>query len=131
MVDTFLAGSSNERRRYRRWSAEAKRAICLETRAPGVSVAQVAQRHSLNANLIFKWLRDPRFAPRAVLEAAPVFLPVQLRDGEVPTAPSVVPSEGDSLGRVEIVLAGGHRLTACGAFDGEAVARLLAVLVRT
>jgi len=130
MVDTFVAGSLSDRRRYRRWSLEAKRAICLETRAPGVSVAQVAQRHSLNANLIFKWLRDPRFAPGAVLEAAPVFLPVQLRDGEVPTAPSVVPSEGDSFGRVEIVLAGGHRLTACGAFDGEAVARLLAVLVR-
>ena len=131
MVDTFVAGSPRERRRYRRWSAEAKRAICLETRAPGVSVAQVAQLHSLNANLIFKWLRDPRFAPGGMLEAAPVFLPVQLPDGEVPMAPSVVPSESGSLGRVEIVLAGGHRLTASGAFDGEAVARLLAVLVRS
>lgn len=131
MVDTFLAGSLSDRRRYRRWSAEAKRAICLETRAPGVSVAQVAQRHGLNANLIFKWLRDPRFAPGGMLDAAPVFLPVQLRDGEVPMVPSIVPSEGDSLGRVEIVLAGGHRLTASGAFDGEAVARLLAVLVRS
>jgi transposase len=127
MVDTFVAGSLSDRRRYRRWSAEAKRAICLETRAPGVSVAQVAQRHSLNANLIFKWLRDPRFAPGGMLEAAPVFLAVQLRDGETPP----VSSDGDGQGRVEIVLAGGHRLTACGAFDGEAVARLLAVLVRS
>jgi transposase len=42
------------RRRYRRWSAEEKRSICRETRAPGVSVAQVARRHGLNANLIFK-----------------------------------------------------------------------------
>ena len=130
MVDTFLAGLSKERRRYRRWSAEAKRAICVETRAPGVSVAQVAQRHSLNANLIFKWLRDPRFAPGALLEAAPVFLPVQLGDGETPPISPVSPA-GDGLGRVEIVLAGGHRLTAFGAFDGEAVARLLAVLVRS
>lgn len=130
MVDTFVAGSLSDRRRYRRWSAEAKRAICLETRGPGVSVAQVAQRHSLNANLIFKWLRDARFAPGGMLEAAPVFLPVQLRDGEVPMEPSVVASESDSRSRVEIVLAGGHRLTASGAFDGEAVARLLAVLVR-
>jgi transposase len=127
MVDTFVAGSLSDRRRYRRWSAEAKRAICLETRVPGLSVAQVAQRHSLNANLIFKWLRDRRFAPGGTLEAAPVFLPVQLRDGETPP----VSSDRDGQGRVEIVLAGGHRLTASGAFDGDAVARLLAVLVRS
>jgi transposase len=132
MVDTLVAGSSKERRRYRRWSAEAKRAICLETRAPGVSMAQVAQRHALNANLIFKWLRDARFAPGGMLEAAPVFLPVQLRAGEAPRALSMVASEGSSSsGRVEIVLADGHRLTASGAFDGDAVARLLAVLVRS
>jgi transposase len=130
MVDTFVAESVSDRRRYRRWSADAKRAICLETRAPGVSVAQVAQRHSLNANLIFKWLRDARFAPGALLEAEPVFLPVQLRDGETPPVSPVSP-DGDNHGRVEIVLAGGHRLTASGAFDGEAVARLLAVLVRS
>jgi hypothetical protein len=42
-----------------------------------------------------------------------------------------VSPDGDNHGRVEIVLAGGHRLTASGAFDGEAVARLLAVLVRS
>ena len=125
-----MAGSPIERRRYRRWSAEAKRAICLETRAPGVSVAQVAQLHSLNANLIFKWLRDARFAPGGKLEVAPLFLPVQLRDGETSLV-SPVSSAGGDHGRVEIVLAGGHRLTASGAFDGDAVARLLAVLMRS
>ena len=47
--------SMPRRRKYRRWSAEEKCSICGETRAPGVSVAQVAQvarRHALNANLI-------------------------------------------------------------------------------
>ena len=126
-MDTLVAGSPKERRRYRRWSAAAKRAICLETCAPGVSVAQL---HALNADLIFKWLRDPRFAPGGKLEAAPVFLPVQLRDGGTPPVSPVSPA-GDGRGRVEIVLAGGHRLTASGAFDGEAMARLLAVLVRS
>ena len=130
MVDTFLAGSAKERRRYRRWSAEAKRSICLETRAPGVSVAQVAQLHAVNANLIFKWLRDPRFASAPMLEAAPVFLPVQLRDdGASEVAAESAAADRD--GQVEVVLASGHRLTACGAFDGEAVARLLTVLVRS
>jgi hypothetical protein len=39
VVDTSLPGSMLRRRRYRRWSAEEKRSICWETRAPGVSVA--------------------------------------------------------------------------------------------
>jgi transposase len=64
------------RRRYRRWDAEEKRSICLQARAPGVSVAQVARRHALNANLIFKWLKDPRLAPADAVEAATVLLPV-------------------------------------------------------
>ena len=50
-------------RQKRFWSEEQKRSICAQTRAPGVSVAQVARRYAMNANLIHKWLRDPRFAP--------------------------------------------------------------------
>ena len=76
-----MPGSMPRRRRYRRWSAEEKRSICRETRAPGVSVAQVARRHALNANLIFKWLKDGRFAPADAVEATPVFLPVEIHGG--------------------------------------------------
>jgi transposase len=32
---------------------------------PGVSVMQVARRYAMNANVIFEWLRDPRYAPGA------------------------------------------------------------------
>ena len=39
-----------------------KHLICAQARVAGVSVAQVARRYSMNANLIQKWLRDPRFA---------------------------------------------------------------------
>ena len=127
MVDTFVAGSPKERRRYRRWSGEAKRAICLETRAPGVSVAQVAQRHALNANLIFKWLRDPRFAPGGMLEGAPVFLPVQLRHADDPRGASEPAIDGRH-GRVEIVLGTGHRVSIEGSFDSAAIAELLKAL---
>jgi transposase len=117
------------RRRYRHWSGEEKRSICRETRAPGVSVAQVARRHGLNANLIFKWLKDPRFAPAAAIEEEPVFLPVEVREDDVPTVPIASPA-GDPRGRVQIVLATGHRMTVEGPFDGEAVGRLLRVLAR-
>ena len=121
------------RRRYRHWSAEEKRSICRETRAPGVSVARVARvarRHALNANLIFKWLKDPRFAPIAAVEGKPVFLPVEVRGDDAPTVPMACPADDPPPGRVQIVLATGHRMTVEGPFDGEAVARLLSILAR-
>ena len=46
------------RQTKRLWSDEEKRSICLQTTAPEVSVAQVARRYALNANMIFKWLRE-------------------------------------------------------------------------
>lgn len=45
------------RRSRRLWSDEEKRSICFQTAAPGVSVAQVARRYAMNANMVFKWLR--------------------------------------------------------------------------
>ena len=56
-----MAGKKGQKKRF--WSDEEKRTICLQTRAPGVSVAQVARRYSMNSNLVFTWLRDPRYAP--------------------------------------------------------------------
>ena len=47
------------------WSDDEKREICTQTRIEGVSVAQVARRYAMNANLIHKWLRDPRFSEHA------------------------------------------------------------------
>ncbi len=94
-----------------------------------MSVAQAARRHGLNANLIFKWLKDPRFAPAAAIEEEPVFLPVEVREGAAPKVPIVSPA-GDHHGPVQIVLATGHRMTVEGPFDGDAVGRLLSILAR-
>ena len=118
------------RGKYRLWSAEEKRSICRQTRAPGVSVAQVARRHALNANLIFKWLKDPRFASVAAVEEKPVFLPVAVREDDTPAIPMASPA-GDLPGRVQIVLATGHRMTVEGPFDENAVGRLLSILARS
>ena len=121
--------SMPRRRRYRRWSAEEKRSICRETRAPNVSVAQVARRHALNSNLIFQWLKDGRFAPADAVEEATVFLPVEIYGAEAPAARIASPAHG-AHGRVEIVLATKHRLFVEGPFDADAVAKLLSVLAR-
>ena len=55
-----MAGKKGQKKRF--WSDDEKRSICGQARMAGVSVAQVARRYSMNANLIHKWLRDSRFA---------------------------------------------------------------------
>jgi len=116
------------RRTKRLWTDEEKRSICVQTTAPDVSVAQVARRYALNANMIFKWLRDARYAPGSAQSAvdAPVFLPVEIvnqtrSDAFRPVLPnSVLP---DCL--LEIEITGGHRLRVSGVYDPEALARLI------
>lgn len=77
-----------------------------ETYAPGVSGSPVARRHDLNANLVFKWRRDPRLAPGANGGSDTVFLPVEVGPLEAPKP--VAPAPG--AGMIEIVLANGQRL---------------------
>ena len=87
-------------------------------------MAQVARRYAVNANLIFKWLRDPRFAPdpAAVPSSADEtrFLPVEIvaetKAPEIATAAS---------NHIEIELAGGHRMRISGGYDPDALARLI------
>ena len=115
------------RRTKRLWTVEEKRSICLQTTAPGVSVAQVARRYALNANLIFKWLRDPRFAPDpdATPTEGPLCLPVEVIEHPVRED---APASGDAQGpggTIEIDLAGGHRMRINGRYDPEALARLI------
>ena len=80
--DSGHYGDGVARRTKRLWTDEEKRSICFQTTAPGVSVAQVARRYAVNANLIFKWLRDPRYAPDPTSVAPPAeearFLPVEI-----------------------------------------------------
>ena len=68
-------------RTKRLWADEEKRSICLQKTAPVASVAQVARRYAANANMVFKWLRDLRYAPETTAVAAtPAFLPVEIID---------------------------------------------------
>ena len=111
------------RRTRRLWTDEEKQLICLQTTAPGVSVAQVALRYTVNANLIFKWLRDPKYRPKPGTgseEAGLRILPVEIVK-EAPVAPSM-PAAGN---QIEIDLAGGHRMRISGSYDPEALARLI------
>ncbi len=130
MVSTIDGGHyrglsmAKKRRKRRHWDDNEKREIVAQTRVPGVSVSRVARRYDVNANLVFKWLRDPRFSPAD--EDVAEFLPVEVLPE--PVAP-IIESE-ISTGKIEIQLSNGHRLIVSGAFDPVAVARLLRGLSR-
>ncbi len=118
------------RRTKRLWTDEEKRSICFQTTAAGVSVAQVARRYAMNANMIFKWLRDPRYAPdpEAVEELAvetPFFLPVEIVDRPLQENTSSTSDPMPAQSAIEIDIAGGHRLRIIGGYDPEALARLI------
>jgi hypothetical protein len=59
-LDSGHYGRLMTRRTKGLWTDEEKRSICLQTTSPGASVAQLARRYAMNANMIFKWLRNPR-----------------------------------------------------------------------
>ena len=120
-MDTTEILVVTKRRKRRRWSFDEKRMICAQTRVPGVSVSQVARRYNVNANQVFNWLKDPRFAVSDRVEDTANFLPVEIVSHVVHEAARPVSDDG----KIEIALSGGHRLSISGAYDPEALAHLL------
>ncbi|MBT8154684.1 hypothetical protein KMP13_12445 [Epibacterium ulvae] len=88
-------------------------------------------RAAVNANLIFKWLKDPRFAPEAdTQEQEATFLPIEIEaDVAVEPAPIDVPkpslSPPLSASRVDISLSDGRRILVEGPTALNAVVSLL------
>jgi transposase len=117
------------RRKRRVWTDDEKRMICAQTRVAGVSVSQVARRYDVNANLVFNWLRDPRFAPGDPAEDGGRFLPVAIvpeeSDAEPVTAPASASASPGVESRIEVKLPGGLGLRIVGGYDPEALARLI------
>ena len=112
------------------WSDDEKREICGQARVAGASVAQVARRYAMNANLIHKWMRDPRFAavaedPDEGIEGS--FLPVEIADRGAPVdedAPSQWPSPLCAT-RVDLTLSDGRRVLVEGPTALSAVVGLV------
>ncbi len=136
----------------RRWTAEEKRRIVGETRAPGASVSVVARRHDINANLLFKWKRlaEAGERDRPLLES-PEFVPIGLigrADDGGPALLARIPDAAESqrqngsdeprrpsglesrAGVIEIDLPNGARIRVDAFVDGRALARVLGALKR-
>ena len=113
----------------RRWPEEAKRKIVEETFKPGASVAIVARRYELNANVVFAWRRlyRAREFGEAVPEGGAGLIPVKViapdpggkRIQKRPRA-AVAHSEG-----IELLLAGGTQVRISGALAREALREII------
>lgn len=85
----------------------------------------------MNANLLFTWLRDPRYAPEpsTELEAA-CFLPVEIVGRAIPDGTKATADQLPTAGAIEIDFAGVHRLRIVGTYDPAALALLIRGLFR-
>lgn len=117
------------RRRFR--SVEEKIRIVEESRVPGVSVAEVARRHAVNANQVFAWRRqhEQGLLGQRPRRGAVKLLPVQIR--EEPTDPCVAVPRATEAGREErwdVVLPEGIQIVIRGAFALQRLQQLLSML---
>jgi transposase len=160
MVSTNFVGGHQGRGRTvshgpgrRRWTAEEKRQIVEETRAPGSSVSLVARRHDINANLLFKWKRHAEAgSPDVALLEGSEFVPIGVVGRAGDGGPALLarmpgvedgqpPREGHErrrastletrAGVIEIDLPDGARVRVDGFVDGRALARVLSALKRS
>ena len=83
------------------------------------------------ANLVFKWLRDPRFTATAVEDPAASFLPVEVVAAPAPPVidpPVIEPPVIElkvSKAKIEISLSNGHHIGVSGAVDPDTLCRLV------
>jgi len=144
------AGRGWERRRTR--SLDERKRIVEEALAPGASVAAVARRHGLNANLIFKWIRRSREGwrdRRRELRRRSLSWPLHRRGADRPLSgevarldaasappPSRCRSEAGLVRRaeargaapMEISLPNGAKVSLDAEVDAEALRRVLSAL---
>ena len=106
-----------KRRARRQFSADFKRRVVAETYAAGTSVSVVARRHDINANLLFRWRDDPRYAFQEQS-----FLPVEISAAVEDRKPAGGPPMPTELG---IWIAGDVRLVVEGGFEPEGLGRLI------
>jgi len=127
MSDSGDHGGLSRRSPRRQWSKDQKAGIVAESYVPGASIAEVARRHGINANLLFTWRK--RFGTQKTAGAchAVKMLPVAV----IPDiAPPIVETVSEAAGRMEIVLAAGDHIVVGADVDAAALARVVKALSR-
>ena len=87
--DTLAVPALDWRRKpRRRFTPEQRLAMVLECGQPGISVAQVAQRNGINANLLFTWRKLHSSGQLAAAGKGAALLPVTVSKPDRPKAVS-------------------------------------------
>jgi transposase len=104
-----------------RWTPDRKRALVLETFAPGAKVNAVARRNGVATSLLFAWRKQMReelgFGGPPEPPSPPRFLPVALA------------AEARAC-TLELEMAGGVRLRITGCVDADVVTAMIKALAR-
>ena len=111
-------------RRRRSWTRDEKRRIVEESLEEGASIAEVARRHELKANLLFTWRRKLGVEAPVRNDPMPI-LPVTIAR-ELATERDCL----DPAGQMEIVLAEGDRILVWADVETAALSRVLKALSR-
>ena len=106
-----------KQRARRKFSTDFKRQVVAETEAARTSVSVVARRHDINANLLFRWRDDPRYAFQEQS-----FLPVEINSA---VQDHRVASDPPDLSELGIWIAGDVRLVVKGGYEPETLGKLI------
>jgi len=127
----------------RRWTLAEKQRIVAESYSAPRVVSATARRNGLSASQLFTWRRLARAGRLIEAEEAATFAQAIIsREASSTSSPSFpervegtenlphAPCPVGVAGRIEIVLAWGHRVVVDNGVDSAALARVLAVLER-
>jgi len=120
----------------RRWSAQEKLQIVLETLDGSLSVPVIARRHNLNANQLFSWrgqYRRGELTTDAQRSDTVKLLPVHI-EPSAPSVPTVSQCREDpspSGECLEIQFCGARHVKIWGALDARALRAVIRELLRT
>jgi transposase len=106
--------------------------MIAEARASGDSVAAVARRRGVNANLLFAWMRQQEqgVLVARTLRSRPKLLAVTVAAAEAPARAEPVANARAQVGYVEIALPDGTCVRAASAVPMERLEQLLRLLRR-
>ncbi len=128
-----MKDQSRESARTRRLHDRAfKDDMVAQSLIPGASVAAIAMKGGINANLLFKWRREHVSAKDAVAPAGATLLPVcVIPDVAVPSPPPIAAvNRGARPGVIELEIAGAQ-LRLRGAVDETMLSSVLRALRRS
>ena len=112
------------RRKRRSWTRDEKRRIVEESLREGASIAEVARRHEVNANLLFTWRRQMG------VESSEQNDPMAILPVTIASEPAPAGRCPDTAGQMEIILAEGKRIIVWADVETAALSRVLKALSR-